>query len=156
MKTIAHPATALPSSVAERYKTPQSAWPSVLETKELYVTCEASSTVCVIDPATRRKVAEIAVGGEPTDVTFSPDGHRAYVTNRLDDSLSVIDPATRRVVATVPVGDEPHGVRTDATGKTLYVLNTSSDDISVIDAALAQGKEAPGRQPQPLGPGDRA
>ena len=97
--------------------------------------------MCVIDTATRRKIAEIAVGGEPTDVTFSPDGLRAYVTNRLDDSLSVVDTASRRVVATVPVGDEPHGVRTDSSGKTIYVLNTSSDDISVIDAATLQERK---------------
>ena len=66
----------------------RSTWPSGPGTRELYVTCEASSTVCVIDTAANRKVAEIPVGGQPTDVTFSPDGRRAYVTNRLDDSLS--------------------------------------------------------------------
>ena len=133
LKSIAHPAIAPPEVKTVRYKTPIN---PVLrpDGKELYVTCEASSSVCVIDTATRAKVAEIAVGGQPMDATFSPDGRRAYVTNRLDDSLSVIDVAARKVVATVPVGDEPHGVRTDRTGKTVYVLNTSSDDISVLNA----------------------
>ena len=134
LKTIAHPAVAPPEVKTVRYKTPIN--PALRpDGKELYVTCEASYSVCVIDTATRTKVAEIPVGGQPMDVTFSPDGHRAYVTNRLDDSLSVIDVARRKVVATVPVGDEPHGVRTDRSGKVIYVLNTSSDDISVIDAA---------------------
>ncbi len=132
-KTIAHPAVAPPPEKVVRYKTP---WNLALrpDGKELFVTCEASYSVCVIDTASQKKVAEIAVGGQPMDVTFAPDGQRAYVTNRLDDSLSVIDVATRKVVATVPVGDEPHGVRTDRAGDTVYVLNTSSDDISVIDA----------------------
>ncbi|MGC8641302.1 MAG: multiheme c-type cytochrome, partial [Isosphaeraceae bacterium] len=134
LRTIAHPRTAQASTLEVRYKTPLGLAfrPGG---QELYVTCEASSTVCVIDPAKRRKVGEIPVGGEPTDLTFSPDGRRAYVTNRLDDSLSVIDTTTHRVISTIPVGDEPHGVRTDASGQTIYVLNTSSDDISVIDAA---------------------
>jgi YVTN family beta-propeller protein len=134
VKSIAHPAVAPPEVKTVRYKTPIN--PALRpDGKELYVTCEASSSVCVIDTATRAKVAEIAVGGQPMDATFSPDGRHAYVTNRLDDSLSVIDVASRKVIATVPVGDEPHGVRTDRSGKTVYVLNTSSDDISVIDAA---------------------
>jgi YVTN family beta-propeller protein len=101
--------------------------------RELWVTCEASGTVIVVDVATRLKVAEIRSGGQPADVTFSPDGKRAYVSNRLDDSVSVIDTATRKLVHTIPVGDEPHGLLTDRSGKTLYVLNTSSDDISVVD-----------------------
>ncbi len=104
----------------------------------------------VIDTATRRKVAEIPVGGQPQDVTFRPDGRRAYVSNRLDDSVSVIDAAARKVIATIPVGDEPHGMLTDRPGKTLYVLNTSSDDISVIDATTLKEVKRLSRQPQPL------
>jgi YVTN family beta-propeller protein len=126
-------APAAPTAVV-RYKTPLNPTLSP-DGRELYVTCEGSASVCVIDVATNRKVAEVGVGGQPMNVAFSPDGRRAFVTNRLDDSLSVIDTATRAVVATVPVGDEPHGVAIDANGSTIYVLNTSSDDISVIDAA---------------------
>ncbi|MBN1846277.1 MAG: beta-propeller fold lactonase family protein [Sedimentisphaerales bacterium] len=100
---------------------------------EIYVACEASHSVIVVDTASRRKVAEIPVGGYPHDVTFRPDGAFAYASNRLDDSVSVIETAGRRVVAVIGVGDEPHGLLTDPAGKHLYVLNTSSDDISVID-----------------------
>jgi len=62
---------------------------------ELWVTCEAADSVIVIDLATRRKVGEIAVGGNPTGVAFSPDGRRAFVTNRLDNTVSVIDATAR-------------------------------------------------------------
>ena len=110
----------------------------------------------VVDTATRRKVAEIPVGGQPMDVTFSPDGRRAFVSNRLDDSLSVIDVETRKVVATIPVGDEPHGVLTDRTGKYLYVLNTATEDISVIDTATLTEIKAAFGQPGPVGAGDVA
>ncbi len=148
---IAHPTE--PPSVAEvpTYKTPLNMALSP-DGHELYVACEASHTVIVVDTRTRRKIAEIDAGHHPTDVTFCPHGTRAYVSNRLDDSVSVIHVAARKVVETIPVGDEPHGVLTDASGKHLYVLNTSSDSISVIDtASLEEIKRlAAGRSPWSL------
>lgn len=141
---IAHPTEAPEAIATPRYKTPLNMALSP-NGKELYVTCEASHTVIVVDAIARRKLAEIAVGGHPTDVAFSPDGGRAYVSNRLDDSVSVIHVAARKVLQTIPVGDEPHGLLTDASGKHLYVLNTSSDSISVIDTAtLHEVKRLPG------------
>jgi YVTN family beta-propeller protein len=90
--------------------------------------------VIIVDTQHWEKVAEIAVGGHPTGVTFGPSGQLAYVTNRLDDTLSVIDTTQRTVVATAQVGDEPHGVNIDAWATDLSSINTSTDDISVLDA----------------------
>ena len=132
LKKIAHPTKLPKTAAAPRYKTPLNLALSPDGT-EIYVACEASHTVVIVDPQELRTVAEIEVGHHPNDVTFSPNGARAYVSNRLDDTVSVIHVAGRKVIATVPVGDEPHGVLTDAAGKNLYVLNTSSDSISVID-----------------------
>lgn len=100
---------------------------------EIYVTCESSNSVIVVDTVHRNKLTEIAVGGNPTGIAFSPDGKHAFVTNRLDDTVSVIDGDLHKVVAAIKVGNEPHGLLTDGSGKLLYVLNTSSNDISVID-----------------------
>lgn len=133
LAAIAHPTVAPEIEVEPRYKTPLNMALSP-DGSELYVACEASYTVVVIDPARRVKVGEIPVGGHPMDVTFTPDGKRAFVTNRLDDSVSAIDVASRQVTDTFAVGDEPHGILTDGTGRHLYVLNTSSDSISVFDA----------------------
>jgi YVTN family beta-propeller protein len=133
LQQIAHPTKPPPLANEPRYKTPLNLALRP-DGKELYVACEASDSVIVVDPVAREKVAEIPVGGNPADVTFSPDGRRAFVSNRLDDSVSVVDVATRRVIKTLPVGDEPHGLLTDQQGRLLYVLNTSSDDISVFDA----------------------
>ncbi len=129
---IAHP-TIRPKAVKKtEYKTPLNMALSP-DGKELYVACEASNTVIVVDVESQEKVAEIAAGHHPTDVTFAPDGKIAYVSNRLDDTVSIIDVPARRVIATIPAGDEPHGVLTDKSGKNLYVLNTSEESISVID-----------------------
>ncbi|MGB2984638.1 MAG: multiheme c-type cytochrome, partial [Phycisphaerae bacterium] len=132
-----HPTEQVKQSLGPCYKTPLNMALSP-DGAELYVACEASDTVVVVDVAARNVVAEIKTGGQPTDVTFSPDGTCAYVTHRLDDTLAVIDTRTRSVLRTIPVGDEPHGVLTDPSGKLIYVLNTSSDSVSVIDAEMLE------------------
>jgi YVTN family beta-propeller protein len=137
LKKIAHPTRTAVANSDPRYKTPLrlAIRPGG---RELWVTCEAADSVIVIDLGARRKVAEIAVGGNPTGVAFSPDGRRAFVTNRLDNTVTAIDAASRAVLKTLPTGTEPHDVTTDRQGKLLYVLNTSSDDISVFDAVSLQ------------------
>ncbi len=136
VKKIAHPTKpppiAGPSEPA--YKNPLNLAVTP-DGKEVWVACEASASVVIVDAATRMKVSEVAVGGQPNDVCFTPDGRKAFVSNRLDDNVSVVDVATRQVAGTIEVGDEPHGVLVDRQGKNLYVLNTSIDNISVIDVA---------------------
>ncbi len=134
LKRIAHPTRPPIERTTPRYKTPLN-MALTPDGKELYVACEASHTVVVVDVASRRRIAEIEAGHHPTDVTFTPDGRMAFVSNRLDDTVSAISVSARKVIDTLPVGDEPHGVLTDRPGKHLYVLNTSSDSISVIDIA---------------------
>lgn len=129
-----HPAPDPATASAPKYKTPIRLRFRP-HSSELYVTCEASDTVAVIDTSKGLKVAEIAVGGNPTGIGFTPDGTRAFVSNRNDDTVSVIDTSSRKIVKTLKVGNEPHGVLTDKAGKLLYVLNTSSNDISVFDVA---------------------
>jgi len=140
LQEIVHPTKVtdpVPSIMEGGYKNPLNLTLSP-DGRELWVACEASASVVIVDAARRQKVAEIPVGGQPNDVTFTPDGRKAFVSNRLDDSVSVVDVAGRKVVATLTVGDEPHGVLVDRQGRNLYVLNTSIDSISVIDLATLQ------------------
>jgi YVTN family beta-propeller protein len=133
------------------YKTPVNLATSA-DGEWLYVVCENSNSLAVVDLGTREVVDEIAVGLRPHDVAISPDGNTLYVTNRMSDSLSVINSPSRRVVSEIAVGDEPHGVLTDASGRHVYVLNTAQDSISVIDAReLRETKRlASGRGPWSL------
>jgi YVTN family beta-propeller protein len=132
LKKIAHPRVPAEQVEAVRYKTPMhmAFRPG---SEQLWLTCEASDSVIVIDTLKSSILAEIAVGRHPNDVTFHPDGSRAYVSNRLDDSVSVIDTGGLRVESVLSVGDAPHGVLTNKSGSRLYVLNTLADNISVID-----------------------
>ncbi len=115
-----------------RYKTPLNLAVTP-DGSEVWVACESSDSVIVIDALKKKKISEISVKGQPHDVAFSPDAELVYVTNRLDDSVSVIDRQSRKLLKTVPVGDEPHALMTDPSGENLFVLNTSGDSISILD-----------------------
>jgi YVTN family beta-propeller protein len=135
MKKIAHPtkpAAATNGDNEPRYKNPRN---MALRpgSRELWVACEASDSVAIVDTVPRAIAAEIQVGGMPISVAFTPDGRLAFVSNRHDDTVAVIDATTRKVVRTLEVGDEPHGLLADRQGRRLYVANTSSGDITVFD-----------------------
>jgi YVTN family beta-propeller protein len=100
----------------------------------LYVVCQNSNSVIVVDPHRGRVLDEIAVGRRPHDAALHPDGRTLYVTNRLSNTLSVIDTSSGKATAEVPVGAEPHGVLVDPAGRRVFVLNTGQDTISVVDA----------------------
>ncbi|MBZ5683479.1 MAG: beta-propeller fold lactonase family protein [Acidobacteriia bacterium] len=105
----------------------------------LYVVCQDSDEVRVVDADSAKVVGSIHVGHVPRGIALSPDARRLYVTNAWSDTVSVIDTTSREVVQTLPTGFEPTGVVADKSGATLYVANRLSSDISVID--LTSGQE---------------
>jgi YVTN family beta-propeller protein len=100
----------------------------------LYVLCQQSEEVRVLDAASFAVIKNIAVGRVPRGFSLSPDGARLFVTNSWDDTLSVIDTGTLAVAATWPVGAEPSSVVEDRGGKRLFVANRISNDVAVLDA----------------------
>jgi len=100
----------------------------------LYVLCQQSEEIRVLDAASYAVIKTIAVGRVPRGFSLSPSGDRLFVTNSWDDTLSVIDTGTLAVVATWPVGAEPSSVVEDRGGKRLFVANRISSDVAVLDA----------------------
>ena len=100
----------------------------------LYVLCQQSEEVRVLDAASYAVIKTIAVGRVPRGFSLSPDGARLFVTNSWDDTISVIDTGAQAVVATWPVGAEPSSVVEDRSGKRLFVANRISSDVAVLDA----------------------
>jgi YVTN family beta-propeller protein len=105
----------------------------------LYVVCQDSDEVRVVERKSGKVTASIKVGHVPRGIAISHDGNRLYVTNAWSDTVSVIDAATHEVTQTLPTGFEPSGVVVDHAGGTLYVANRLSGDVSVID--LTTGRE---------------
>ena len=124
----------------------------------LYVLCQGSDQVRVLNAADFKTIGNIDVGHIPRGFSLSPDGSRLFVTNTWDDTLSVIDTGAMAVVATWPVGAEPSSVIEDRDGKYLFVANRISNDVAVLDAAtgaeikrLAAGRGASYITPSPDG-----
>ncbi|HUM05134.1 MAG TPA: beta-propeller fold lactonase family protein [Terriglobales bacterium] len=104
----------------------------------MYVVCEGSDEVRVLDMRSMKVVGTVAVGHLPRAIALSPDGRHAYVTNSWNDTVSVIETAALKVVQALATGAEPTGVVLDRIGQTLYVANRLSNDVSVIDLKTGQ------------------
>ena len=107
--------------------------------RDLFVVCEGTNEVVIVDTASRQVIARIPVGRVPRGIALSADGRRAWVSNSWDDTVSEIDLGAQSVTRTLPTGFEPGGLVAGRAGETLYVANRISNDISVDN--LKTGKE---------------
>jgi YVTN family beta-propeller protein len=106
----------------------------------IYVVCERSDELLIVNAATQLVESRIAVGHVPRDLVLSGDGRWIYVSNSWTDEIDVIDSDSREIVRKLTAGFEPTGLALDHEATTLYVANRISNDISVID--LSTGREA--------------
>jgi YVTN family beta-propeller protein len=107
--------------------------------RRLYVVCEKSDELRVVDTQSGKLIKRIAVGPVPRGLSLSADGKQIYVASSWTDTISVIDAAKLETIRTLATGFEPISVVSDRRGETLYVADRLSDAISVID--LGSGKE---------------
>jgi len=107
-----------------------------------------SDRLIVLDLATGRPLASIAVGEGPWNVAVDPETGTAYVGITSTNEVAAI--RDNRVVGRVKVGNNPHGVVLDAGTRRLFVNNAKSDSVSVIGLAKLDliATVAVGRQPQ--------
>lgn len=131
-------ATAKPADDQPKYLSPGEIAVSP-DGRWLYVVCEKSDELRMVDAQSGEVVRKVAVGHAPRGVAVSADGKQIYVANSWADTASVIDAAMFEVVRTLHTGFEPTSVVADRRGEVLYVANRLSDDISIID--LGSGKE---------------
>ncbi|MGA2433981.1 MAG: beta-propeller fold lactonase family protein, partial [Bryobacteraceae bacterium] len=127
-----------PAAPAVRYPKPIEVALSP-DASRLYVVCEGTDELVVLDAHTGAALRRVPVGTMPKSIAFSPDFKRIYIANSWADTISEIDAASLVVVRTLAAGFEPTSVLCDREGRTLYVANRISNDISVID--LATGVE---------------
>ena len=129
----AKPDTQSDTSVTQDYTSPLEVLLSP-DGARLYILCQQSNEVRVLNATSFAVIKNIAVGRTPRGFSLSSKGDRLFVTNAWDDTLSVIDTRTLTVVHTWPVGAEPSSVVEDLPGKRLFVANRISSDIAVLDA----------------------
>src|SRR6516164_5626524 len=61
----------------------------------LYVVCQDSDEVRVLDPESEKVLSSIHVGRVPRGIALAPDARRIYVANAWSDTVSVIDAQSR-------------------------------------------------------------
>ena len=77
----------------------------------IWIVNQDNDSVSVIDGASFRLIAEVAVGGNPRSLALSPDG-KIWVTNRSSATISVVDGtrlALERTIA-LPRASQPFGI----------------------------------------------
>ena len=104
----------------------------------LYVLCQGTGEVRMLDTATGKALRTIRVGRQPRGMSFSADGGRLFVVNSWDDTVTVIDTTSGQVKATWKAGFEPSGVAEDRSGKRLYIADRIGNDVTVLDAATGE------------------
>ena len=106
--------------------------------QRLYVACNHSDALQVLDAATFDLVKEVAAGHGAYNVEASPDGKWVIVTNKKDQSVSLFDAATLAEVARVPTAKPfPHGVAYSPDNRYAFISQESKGvdpgAVSVID-----------------------
>jgi YVTN family beta-propeller protein len=102
----------------------------------LYVTAELDKAVDVVDPATRKVIAQIPTGAiESHMIVISPDGTRAYTANVAAGSVSVLDLKKRTLVTVILVAKTVQRISISADGKRVFTHDQDAPRIAVIDTA---------------------
>ena len=103
---------------------------------KLYVSCDLSRKLLVIDPKTRAIEAAIDTEGTGHWVAVLPDASKAYVPNKNDKLfISVIDLKTRKMAARIPAPNGIQGIAASPDGKRVVASDLAEPTLLVIDTA---------------------
>ncbi len=100
----------------------------------LYVVCNLSNEVRVIETEKGQTIRTFAVGKNPYTCILSGDNRTLFVSNWGDSSVSVID-LSAGTVERITVGPHPNDMKLDRDGKFLFVANANNNTVSVVQVA---------------------
>jgi DNA-binding beta-propeller fold protein YncE len=101
----------------------------------LYVTCENSAVVALIDREKCKVVGAIETGSTNAHrLAFSPDGRWLYTENEEDASLSIIDVAARKLVRQVATPHPLAGLAVSPDGELLVAVSDQEPVLFLIDS----------------------
>lgn len=107
--------------------------------KIAWVVYDKSHDLGVVDAEARRLVKRVKIGGNPYNLTFSPDGRYLYVldwsSDTSNDEIIIYDLKAERVDGRIEVSTWPaHGIFT-RDGRTFFVSSETAGNFAVIDTA---------------------
>lgn len=101
----------------------------------IYVTCDLSRKVLVIDTKSRSIKAAIDTEGTGHWIAVLPDASKLYVANKNDRLfVSVLDLKTNKMVGKIPAPNGTQGIVASPDGRFVIVADNSEPKLLVIDA----------------------
>src|ERR1700726_1152254 len=100
----------------------------------IYITCENSAVVAVIDRSTHKVVDAIDSGSTNGHrLIISPDGRRLYTENEEDGTVSVIDLPNRKLLRKIETPRPLAGIAISADGRTVVAVDDEQPTLFLID-----------------------
>jgi DNA-binding beta-propeller fold protein YncE len=103
---------------------------------KLYVVCDISRKLLIIDPVARKIESAIDVQGTSHWIALLPDASKAYVSNQSgQEYISVVDLKTRTMIGKLPAAGGARGIVASADGKRVFAIQGRAPYLVVINPA---------------------
>ena len=100
----------------------------------IYMTCENSAKIAVIDRETNKVVEAIDSGSNNCHrLIIAPDGQRLYTENEEDATISVIDLPKRKVLGQIKTPRPLAGIAISADNRTVVAVDDTEPVLFLID-----------------------
>lgn len=108
----------------------------------IYVTCENTAVVAMIDRKTHRVVGAIDSGSTNAHrLIIAPDGRRLYTENEEDGEVSVIDLPNRELLGKIKTPHPLAGITISADSATVIVVSDQEPVLFLIDTQTGRVRE---------------
>src|SRR5215831_19485555 len=105
----------------------------------IYITCENSAVVAVIDRASNKVVDAIDSGSTNGHrLIIAPDGQRLYTENEEDGTVSVIDLLARKLLGKIATPRPLAGIAISADGATVVAVDDAQPTLFLIDTVAGR------------------
>lgn len=105
----------------------------------IYITCENSAVVAVIDRSTNTVVDAIDSGSTNGHrLIIAPDGQRLYTENEEDSTVSVIDLPKRKLLGKISTPRALAGITISSDGRTVIAVDDIEPTLFLIDTVAGK------------------
>ena len=110
--------------------------------KLIYITCENSAVVAVVDPKSRKVIDAIKSGSTNAHrLIISPDARRLYTENEEDGEVSIIDLPQRKLLGKIKTPHPLAGITISGDGKSVVVVSDQEPVLFLIDTETESVRE---------------
>jgi YVTN family beta-propeller protein len=108
----------------------------------IYITCENSAVVAVVDRKTNKVVEAIESGSTNGHrLIIAPDGQRLYTENEEDGTVSVIDLPKRKLLGKIKTPRPLAGIAISPDGGTVVAVDDAQPTLFLIDTQAGRVRE---------------